>query len=102
MNPMNVYMANKYCPCTRCRLNKMMFPIVLVTLGVMMLIDNLPYVHVRGGTILAVLLITFGGVRLLQSSASTEGHRQPSELPPAAVPPVPPPAATPTQEAQNG
>jgi hypothetical protein len=102
MNPSNVYIQNKYCPCTRCRLNKMMFPIVLVTLGVMMLIDNLPYVHVRGGTILAVMLITFGAVRLLQSSASTASHRQPGELPAGAVPPVPPATATPTQEAQNG
>jgi hypothetical protein len=99
---MNVYLPNKFCPCTRCRLNKMMFPIVLVTLGTMMLIDNLPYINLRGGTILAVMLITFGAVRLLQSSASTEGHRQPGELPPGAVPPVPPPAATPNQEVQNG
>jgi hypothetical protein len=99
---MNMYIQNKYCPCTRCRLNKMMLPIVLVTLGSMTLIDNLPVVHMRGGTILAVLLITFGAVRLLQSSASTEGHRQPGELPPEAVPPVPPPAAAPPQEAQNG
>ena len=99
---MNMYIQNKYCPCTRCRLNKMMFPIALVTLGTMMLIDNLPYMNLRGGTIIAVMLITFGAVRLLQSSASTEGHRQPGELPPGAVPPVPPPATAPTQEAQNG
>jgi hypothetical protein len=86
-------------------MNKMMFPIVLVTLGTMFLIDNLPYVSLRGGTILAVMLITFGAVRLLQSSASTDGHSNPGELPATAIPPVPPaetPTATPHQEAQNG
>jgi hypothetical protein len=99
---MNIYIPNKYCPCTRCRMNKMMFPIVLVTLGTLLLIAHLPGVNLHAGTILAIIFITFGAVRLIQSSASIEGHRQPGELPPGSVPPVPPPAATPTQEAQNG
>jgi hypothetical protein len=102
---MDVYIQNKYCPCTRCRMNKMMLPIVLVTLGLMLLIDNLPGANMRGGTILAIMLITFGAVRLLQSSASVEGHRPPGELPAAAIPPVPPAqstSASTSQEVQNG
>src|SRR4051794_25490368 len=90
---MDNYMRNKFCPCMRCRMNCMMGPAILVTLGVMFLLNNL---HVaRGGTFVAVLLIVIGGIKLLQSSASTEGHVQPTFFYPQATanPPIvtPPP-----------
>jgi hypothetical protein len=100
---MDLYTQNKYCPCTRCRLSKMMLPIILVTLGTLLLVDE--FFGMRSGTILAMMLIVFGGVRLLQSSASTEGHQQPGELPATAIPPVPgEPVTGPASnsEVQNG
>ncbi len=80
---MNVYQYNKRCPCTRCRMQGMTVPALLVTLGITLLLEHL---HVaRGSMIFPLLLIVFGAVRLLQYSAATEGHRQPT----AYVPPVP-------------
>src|SRR6266404_1479696 len=80
---MNVYQYNKRCPCIRCRMHGMTVPALLVTLGITLLLEHL---HVaRGSMIFPLLLIVFGAVRLLQYSASTEGHRQPA----AYIPPVP-------------
>jgi hypothetical protein len=87
----------------RCRMNCMMGPAVLVTLGVMFLLDNLNIV--RGGTFVAVLLIVIGGVKLLQSSASTEGHIQPTFVYPdmaGTPPPTAPPSQAPSGQVNNG
>ncbi|HUQ50026.1 MAG TPA: hypothetical protein VM056_04865 [Terriglobales bacterium] len=91
-------MKNRFCPCIRCKMNDSMGPAVLVTLGVMLLLEHL----VRGvsmATVVAVLLIVIGGVKLLQGSASTEGHRQPGTIPEGSIPPVPP--APPADVNQN-
>ena len=101
---MDMYLRNRTCPCLRCKMNDMMGPALLVSFGVMKLMDNL-IPAVRFGTVIAVVLIVIGAVKLLQGSASTEGHVPPGTLPIGAVPPVPPPAATtsPTNtEVHNG
>lgn len=85
---MEMYMKNRFCPCLRCKMNDSLGPAVLVTLGTMLLLDNLTN-FVRFSSVIAMLLIVIGGVKLLQSSASTEGHRQPGVVPASAVPPVP-------------
>ena len=82
---MDTYRRNRFCPCVRCRTNCMMGPAILVTLGVMFLLDN--YHITRGASLVAVLLIVIGAVKLLQSSASTEGHQQPGYPYPPAAPP---------------
>jgi hypothetical protein len=74
----------------RCKMNDMMGPAVLVTFGTMWLLNN--FFHERGMTFVAVILIVIGGVKMLQSSASTEGHQQPypyqtGDVPPAAAAP---------------
>lgn len=81
---MDTYVKNKFCPCMRCRMNCMMGPTVLITLGVLFLLEN--YHIARGSTFVAVLLIVIGGVKLLQSSSSMEGHRQPYPGYPAQAP----------------
>lgn len=102
---MDMYMQNRNCPCVRCKMNDSMGPALLVTFGTMLLLDNLTS-FVRGGTIVAVVLIVIGAVKLLQGSASIEGHIPPGTLPAGAVPPVPPAAPTEqtssTTEVQNG
>jgi hypothetical protein len=102
---MDMYMSNRYCPCTRCKMNDSMGPALLITFGVMLLLNNVSH-FIRFGTVIAVVLIVIGAVKLLQGSASTEGHIPPGTLPVGAVPPVPPPPAadpTPTtSEAHNG
>jgi hypothetical protein len=80
----------------------MMGPAIMVTLGVMFLLNN--FNIARGGTFVAVLLIVIGGIKLLQTGASTEGHRQPYFYPqgvPGNPPPATPPPA-PQNEAQTG
>lgn len=99
---METYIKNRNCPCVRCRMNYMFWPVMLVTLGIMFLLNNL-YVA-RDSMTLAVLLIAIGAVKLLQSSATTEGHIQPPVVYVAptsvAAPPVQP--STPDSGVQHG
>jgi hypothetical protein len=77
------------CVCERCRTRKLMGPAILVTLGILFLLDNLSSVDF-GKTWPAILLV-IGVVKLVQSNASYTGHIGP--LPPgiAGYPPGPPP-----------
>jgi LiaF transmembrane domain/B-box zinc finger len=96
------------CQCARCRTRRIMGPAMLLTIGSLFLLENL---HVASfGRTWPVILLVVGGVKLLQSSASGEGHIPPSgpgassgggPIPP--VPPVPPaPPAVPTGEVNRG
>jgi LiaF transmembrane domain/B-box zinc finger len=80
------------CVCERCRTRKLMGPAMLVTLGILFLLDNTSNIDF-GKTWPAILLVV-GVVKLLQSNASSSGHRGP--LPPGSggyPPSAPPPAA---------
>jgi hypothetical protein len=84
-----------YCVCEHCRTRKLMGPAILVTLGVLFLLDNVSGVEFHR-TWLAILLV-IGVVKLLQSNASSEGHigPLPPVMPPGVTPSVPPPPAPP-------
>jgi hypothetical protein len=71
------------CQCARCRANRLMGPAVVLTLGFLFLFESLG--RVGFGRTWPILLLVIGGVKLYQSSASTEGHAPP--LPPPAGPP---------------
>jgi len=94
------------CPCERCRAQCIMGPAMLTTVGTLLLLQSLSVVGFNKTW--PVIILVVGGVKLLQSSASTEGHIQPP--PPAyptATPPTPPmPAAeissTPSSEVNRG
>jgi hypothetical protein len=98
------------CGCARCRSRKLMGPAMLLTIGFLFLIEN---VHMANfGRTWPVILLVVGGVKLLQGSASAEGHipslaagaNLPGEggaIPP--TPPVPPvPPVPPTSEVNRG
>jgi Domain of unknown function (DUF5668)/B-box zinc finger len=96
------------CGCARCRARRLMGPAMLVTIGVLFFLENL---HVASfGQTWPVILLVVGAVKLLQGSASTEGHIQ--SLPPDAgppgvpippTPPIPPvPPVPPTSEVNRG
>jgi TM2 domain-containing membrane protein YozV len=78
------------CTCDRCRMRCIMWPSIMVTVGVLFLMDNL------GGPSFErtwpLILLVIGAVKLLQSNASDAGHIGP---PPPVLPPpsVAPPAA---------
>ncbi len=95
------------CVCERCRARKLMGPAILVTIGVLFLLDNAS--NVDFGKTWPAILLVIGIVKLMQSNASSAGHGGPlppgvyPNTPPSSPPPVPPPAAqTPTQPPSSG
>jgi Domain of unknown function (DUF5668) len=82
------------CHCERCRTRRVMAPAMLVTLGVLFLLDSVS--RVSFGRTWPAILLVIGVVKLLQSNASSSGHVGP--LPPGPsgyagipqAPPVPP------------
>lgn len=101
---MQVYRPNPKCGCPRCRLAGMMGPAVLVTLGTLFLLDNLAW---RGfHDTWPLLLIVIGIIKVLQYTASTEGHRDlysaPPQPPIVTPPPVAPGGELPTGETRQG
>jgi len=85
---MYVYRPNPACPCLRCRARGLMGPAVLVTIGVLMLLNEVS--DLRFDYTWPVLLIVIGLVKVLQSNAPLDGHveRYPYVNP---APPSPPP-----------
>jgi hypothetical protein len=83
------------CMCERCRTRKLMGPAMLVTIGILFLLDNVSNIDF-GKTWPAILLVV-GVVKLLQSNASYTGHVGP--LPPGGE--VYPPTYPPSSSAEN-
>ena len=60
------------CQCARCRTRRIMGPSIILTIGVLFLLENL---HIADfGRTWPVILLVIGGLKLLQSTASIEGH----------------------------
>ncbi len=95
---MNNYLQNRFCPCVRCRMNAMLVPVILVTWGILELLSNLHALYFHRSW--PILLIVVGSIKVLQSSASTEGHREPT-LPAATATPVPAPHQNPGTSASS-
>ncbi len=110
------YKYNSSCPCARCRAHGYMGPVVLITIGVLFLLDQMGHASwMEFGYTWPALLIVIGLVMLLSHTASIEGHipRQygpawdrnqrygnppyPGQPPAPGAPgyPVPPPVVTP-------
>jgi hypothetical protein len=98
------------CQCARCRTRRIMGPSIVFTVGVLFLLENLHLENLSFGHTWPILLLVIGGVKLLQGSASIEGHNQSlaagsctsgGPIPP--VPPEPPlPPVPPTSEVNRG
>ncbi len=69
------YRYNPYCSCGRCRAQGFMGPAVLITLGVLFLLDQLGHTgRMEFGSTWPALLIVIGLVMFLQHNASVAGH----------------------------
>lgn len=69
------YRYNSSCPCPRCRAHALMGPVMLITIGVLFLLDQMGHVHwLAFDYTWPAMLIVPGVVMLLQRSASMEGH----------------------------
>ena len=101
-----------YCVCEHCRTRKLMGPAMLVTIGVLFLLDNVGRLEFHR-TWPAILLVV-GVVKLLQSNSSMDGHIGPMPpgrplVGPPGVPPgssqnvaQPPAPQSPEQSAPSG
>ena len=76
------------CHCMRCQTSCLMGPAVLLTLGILFLLDG--FLGIDFSRTWPALLIVIGGIKFLQMSGSTEGHIGPGE-PGARNRDVPPP-----------
>ena len=74
------------CDCDRCKMSSIMWPAMLITFGMLILLDEF---GISFGSTWPAILLVIGAVKLLQSHASDAGH--------LGGPPVPPPA-TPSPE----
>jgi Domain of unknown function (DUF5668) len=63
------------CNCPRCRVRGLMGPVILITIGVLFLVGQYSSRY-SFGELWPVILIVIGAVKLLESTASTEGHFQ--------------------------
>lgn len=64
-----------WCPCARCRSRSLMGPVVLITVGAIFLVGEI-YPRLDFGDLWPLILIVIGVIKLLEFSASTEGHRE--------------------------
>ena len=62
------------CDCERCRRRGLMGPVVLITVGFLFLLDRLNPM-LSFGRMWPVILLAVGAVKLFESTASTEGHK---------------------------
>ncbi len=96
------------CQCEQCRTRKLMGPAILVTLGVLFLLDSVS--RVGFGRTWPAILLVIGVVKLMQSNASSSGHighlppGQPLVGPPGVSqnPPPPPAPQNPEQAPSSG
>jgi hypothetical protein len=91
------YYRNRSCTCARCRVRTAMGPAILITIGVLFLLQTMDIMEFHYTW--PVILIIIGAVQIVAHSASTEGHVQPGwwmnrtaqgaplQNPPAPVPP---------------
>ncbi len=72
------------CACRRCTIRSLMGPAIIITVGVLFLLDQMRGGNFSFGNTYPVILIVIGVISLAAAASSTEGHV--SEPVPPAVP----------------
>ncbi|HSM88030.1 MAG TPA: hypothetical protein VLT16_17880 [Candidatus Limnocylindrales bacterium] len=85
----NGYTRNRTCACPRCKARGLMGAAILITVGVLFLLDNFNVVDFGASS--PAILIVVGVFLYLSRTASTEGHVQQYVMPGPAM--TQPPAA---------
>ncbi len=67
-------LAFTMCQCARCRTRRIMGPVMVFTIGVLFLLQNLDVGNLGFHRTWPVILLVVGAIKLLQGSASVEGH----------------------------
>ena len=103
-----MYRYNRRCTCDRCRSHALMAPAILVTLGLLFLLDEFGSWRMSFDHTWPLLLIVIGGVILAKRNASMIGHIDQAQdyvvlqqpVPAGAVPPSTP--QPPNSEVNHG
>ena len=77
---MNGYRRNRACSCARCRCSGYLGPTLLVTLGVLFLVDQYSIYGI--GRTWPIILIVIGIAKLVQWNAPAGGHVDVSQIGP--------------------
>ena len=72
---MDPYMKNSACSCSRCRASRLFGPAMIITIGVLFLVDQNGYLEFDRSW--PVILLVAGLFSYLSRAASLEGHVQP-------------------------
>lgn len=90
-----------FCYCDRCRMRRISFPVMLFTVGLLWLLDDVS--RLEFGRTWPVLFLVFGIMLLLRNSASTSGHQEQVVVagPTPGQAPPPPPGSTADTQASN-
>jgi hypothetical protein len=89
------------CNCRRCTIRSLMGPAIIITVGVLFLLDQMRGGYLSFGNTFPIILIVIGAVSLASSLAPTDGHVG-SSYPPVAPPGVSDPTQNPPQNPMPG
>ena len=84
------------CNCRRCMIRSLMGPAIIITVGVLFLLDQMRGGYLSFGNTFPVILIVIGAISLASTMASADGHIS------GTVPPAPPIAAPPSTQNPQG
>jgi len=81
------------CRCQRCSIRGLMGPAILITIGVLFLLQQTSHYDYGFWRTWPVILLVIGALKLAEAVASDEGHGTPPGPPPGPgqAPPPPPP-----------
>ena len=81
------------CTCRRCTIRGLMGPAVIITVGVLFLLDQMRGGYLSFGNTYPVILIVIGAISLAAAAAPSDGHVSgqvpPAGAAPGTVPPAP-------------
>lgn len=84
-------MSNRIrCNCRRCAIRSLLGPAVIITVGVLFLLDQIRGGYFDFSNTWPVILIVIGAISLASALAPMEGHLSGSVPPPPTVTPPPP------------
>ena len=86
---------NPKCRCARCTIRALVGPAVIVTVGVLFLLQQMRGGYFDFGNTYPVILVVIGAILLASSLAPMDGHI--SSNPQPVNPPPPPPPSAPSQ-----
>ena len=94
-------MSNRHCNCQRCTIRGLRGPVIVVTVGVLFLLQEMRGGYFDFSNTYPIIIIVIGLMSLACAFASNEGHvsmtaPMPPAVPPASGVPPAPSGATPT------